>query len=455
MTITFSGLASNLDTQSILTSLMKIERIPLDQLNAQQATVTQAKTQISAFMAKVSNVRTAAAALSDPTSYRSLTASSTDSGVVATVSGGAQTGTYSVKVEALAHEQRTMSNGQSSSTDALNQSGSITFQIGAGTPVTVAVDSNDSLVDVADNINKSGARVTATVTYDGSQYHLNIRGQDSGAQNAITFTESGTSLGLDDPANTYQTATDARALIDGVEITRSSNVIQGAIPGVTLSLRKEMTTEGTVSVESDPGALSTKIQSFVSAYNDMVANAHSIAGYGSNKAANTMLQSDSAVRATLERLSRVLGSSVAGTSGRYTTLSSAGLTSSADGTLKLDTAKLTTAIAADPTGVARLFTTDSSIGATGAMGSLLTAIDGLTTGTNAVLSARINALGKQSTKLAEDVTKLSARIDAYQTQLENRFVALETMMSNINAQSAAYEALTNYTSTLKSGSSDE
>lgn len=455
MTITFSGLASGLDTQTIMNSLMKIERIPLDQLSAQQASVTQAKTQMSSFLSKVTAVRTAAASLSDPAGFRSLTASSTDSGVVATVAGGAQPGSFSVQVMSLAHEQRTTSNAQSSSTDPLSQSGSITFQIGAGTPVTVAVDSNDSLAAIADSINQSGARITASVIYDGSQYRLAIRGQDSGAANAITFTESGVSLGLDDPANTNQVASDARVKIDDVEITRSSNLIQGAIPGVSLSLRKEMTSAGKVAIDSDPGALATKIQSFVSAYNDMVASAHSIAGYGNTKASNSLLQSDSAVRSTLDRLSRVLGSSVAGSSGRYTTLSSAGLTSNSDGTLKLDTAKLSTAMAADPTGVARLFTTDASIGATGAMKSLLSAVDALTTGTNSAVGGRISALGKQSERLTESYTRLSLRIDAYQTALQNRFIALETMMSNINAQSSAYESLTNYTSTLKSSSSDK
>ena len=151
----------------------------------------------------------------------------------------------------------------------------------------------------------------------------------------------------------------------------------------------------------------------------------------------------------------MLGSSVAGSSGRYTTLSSAGLTSNSDGTLKLDTAKLSTAMAADPTGVARLFTTDASIGATGAMKSLLSAVDALTTGTNSAVGGRISALGKQSERLTESYTRLSLRIDAYQTALQNRFIALETMMSNINAQSSAYESLTNYTSTLKSSSSDK
>lgn len=453
MTITLSGLASNLDTQTIMNSLMKIERIPLDQLNQQQASYTQAKTSLSSFLSKVTSVRSAAAALADPNGFRSLTASSSDAGVSATVSGAAVPGSFSVQVTSLAHEQRTKSNPQASSTDALAQAGSIVLTVGGGSAVSVSVDPGDSLAAIADNINKSGARVSAAVLYDGSQYRLTVRGLDSGAANAITIDENGVTLGLSDPANTYQAATDAKVLVDGNEVTRSSNVVQGVIPGVTLSLSKEMTSASTVTISADPGALATKVQTLVNAYNDVVATGHSLAGYGTSKAANTILQGDSAVRTTLDRLSRIFGSNVAGTSGRYTSLSSVGLSSNSDGTLKLDTSKLTTAMNADPTSVARLFTTDTSLGATGAMGSLLSAIDSLTVGTTSLLTSRVGSLGKQATKLADDATKMQARLDAYQTALADQFVRLETTMGAINAQDYAYRGLTGYTSTSTSSSS--
>jgi flagellar hook-associated protein 2 len=453
VTITLSGLASNLDTQTILSSLMKIERIPLDQLNQQQSTTSQAKTSLSTFLSKVTAIRTAAASLSDPNGFRSLTATSSDSGVGASVGAGATPGSYSVQVMNLAHEQRTKSNTFASSTDPLGQSGSLTFAVGANGPVTVNVQSGDSLAAIADNINQSGARVSASVLYDGSQYRLMLRGLDTGAANAIAITESGTTLGLASPANTYQSASDSLVKIDGIDVTRSTNVVSGAIPGVTLTLGKQMASAGTINVSSDPNALATKVQALVTAYNDAVSTGHQLAGYGTSKASNTLLQGDSSIRSTLDRLSQVLGSAVAGATGKYTSLSSVGLSSTSDGTLKLDTAKLSAAVAADPTAVARLFTTDSSIGATGAMGTLVSGIDGLTVGTTSLLGSRVGSLDKQAEKLADDALKLQARLDARQTALENQFVQLEMMMSNVNAQDYAYKALTGYAGAFGSNSS--
>jgi flagellar hook-associated protein 2 len=450
VTITLSGLASGLDTQTIMNSLMKVEQIPLTQLQSQQASYQQASSTMSTFLSKVSALRSAAQTLADPSTYRSLTASSSDTGVSATVSGAASPGSYSVKVLALAHEQRTRSDAVDSGTDALGQSGTVSLQVGSGTAVNVDVSASDSLADIADNINKSGARVSASVLYDGSKYRLLLRGTDSGAANAITISEAGTSLNLADPDNTYQAATDSHVQIDGNDITRSTNVVQGALPGLTLSLTKETSSAATVTVSSDPSALTTKINALVSAYNDVVNTGHADAGYGTSKAQNSVLQSDTAIRTTLDRLSQILGSVVAGTSGRYTTLSSVGLSSTKDGTLQLDSTKLQSALAKDPSSVARLFNTDTSTGATGAMGLLTSAIDTLTKGNSSVLAGRKAALDAHATKLGDDADALSRRINLYQQQLQDQFTALETTMGAIKAQNSAFAGLTGYSSVFSS-----
>jgi flagellar hook-associated protein 2 len=433
-----------------MNSLMKVEQIPLTQLQTQQSTYQKASSTMSTFLSKVASVRAAASTLATPSSYSSLTASSSSSAVAVSAKGGAAVGTYAVNVLALAHEQRTRSNPQTSSTDALGQSGTLSIQIGSGTAVDVAVSSSDSLTDVADAINKSGARVSASVLYDGSQYQLVVRGQDSGAANAVTFSESGLNLGLSDAANTYQAATDSHVQIDNIDITRSTNLVQGVLPGVSFSLSALTTSSATVTVASDTSALTTKINTLVSAFNDMVSAAHADIGYGTSAASNSVLQSDSAIKTTLERLSRIITNTVPGTSGKYTSLASVGLSTTKDGTLKLDSVKLSAALEAAPDSVAKLFTTDTSTGATGAMSLITSAIDTLTVAPDSVLKARVSALDKQASKLGDDATALQRRISAYQEQLQNQFTALETTMGSIKAQNAAFAGLTGYSSVFGS-----
>ena len=84
----------------------------------------------------------------------------------------------------------------------------------------ITVDGTDTLDSVAAKINSSGARVNAAVIFDGTNYRLQVSGTDSGVDNAVTFTETGTTLGVDDPANELVAAADAVFEIDGLAMTR-------------------------------------------------------------------------------------------------------------------------------------------------------------------------------------------------------------------------------------------
>jgi flagellar hook-associated protein 2 len=441
MPITFGGLASNLDTNAIVTGLMKAQRIPLDALNAQQAQVSQAASSLTTFLSNVTALQTAARTLSTPAGLSSLAATSTDAGVVVSAGVGAQAGTYSVQVDSLAQETRIKSDPQSSSSAALGTTGTLSVQIGSGAPTPIAIDDTDSLTSIAAKLTSSGARISASVMYDGSQYRLLVRGLDTGAASNVAITESGTALGLDTPANTYQTSTDAQLEIDNIPVTRSTNLIVGVLPGVSFALNKPTAAPSTVSIAADPTAMGAKINTLVSAFNTVVSSAHFTAGYGTVAASSSVLAGDSSIRSTLDRLSRVMSSNVAGTTGKYTTLSSIGLHLTKDGSVQLDQAALTSALAADPQAISRLFVTDATTGSTGAMSLLATTIDALTKGTSSTLGSRVGSLTAQASRLSDDVVKLTARDDAYEVTLRNQFTNLELAMSEIKAQSGALGSL--------------
>ncbi|MEI8257470.1 MAG: flagellar filament capping protein FliD, partial [Deltaproteobacteria bacterium] len=365
--ITFPGLASGLDVTAIVDGLVNFESQPITKLQTKQSQIQSASQTISTFATKLATLQTAARALATPGGFGAFAATSSDSAIVATATGAASPGAFSVSVTALAQEQRTYSGTQASATAALGWSG--TLQIGAagGTPASIAVTADDTLSSIATKIGSSGQRVSASVLYDGTNYRLQLRGLDTGAASALSISESGFSSGLADPANTAQNAQDAVLTVDGLSIHRSTNQVTGVVPGVTLALTRLTTTPATVQVNSDSTALQQKLATFVNAYNDIVSSGHTAAGFGGQKAANPTLAGDRAIRSTLDSLSGVLSSAIAGTGGRYTTLYSVGVGRNGDGTLKLDSTKLSAALQADSTGVARLFVTDPAIGATGVM----------------------------------------------------------------------------------------
>lgn len=440
--INFGGLASGLDSNAIIDGLMKAERIPLTTLQKRKSSADQAAQIVSGIATKLSSLRSAADALADLTRFSSFTATSSDSALVATTSGASTGGAFTVTVNAVAKEQRTYSNAQTSSTDALNMTGTLAIQVGTGTAVNVDVTASDTLTSIATKINQSGARVSSNILFDGSQYRLVVRGLDSGAANAVTFNETGLSLGLSAPGNTPQAAQDASLTVDGITITRPTNQIAGVIPGVTLAVTKPVSNVE-VKVASDPKALEDKINTLVKAYNDVINAGHSATGYGSTKASSPLLSGDSTIRSVMGQISQALHAPVAGATGKYQTLSAIGLESTRDGTLTLNATKLAAALTEDSAAVSRLFVVNTASGMNGLMGNLRGKIDEFTGTDTAILQARIDGIGKLSRRLQDDADALEARIGRTETTLRKQFAALEQRVSAYNSQSSALTGFIN------------
>ena len=436
MTITGSlaTSASGLDVEGLITKLVAIRSQSLTALQTRQQQLSQASSTVSTFSSKLSSLATAARALDTSAEFNATVASSSDATyVAATSSGGIVPGSYTVSVSRLASEQRTRSNTVASSSTALGLSGSVDFTIGTGTPVSVAVSSTDTLNDIASRISSSGARINASVIYDGTNYRMLVRGLDSGDANTISFTESTpaltASLGLSTPANTYQSAQDALFTVDSISMRRSTNQVANAIPGVTLALARPTTGDVQINVTTDPTALRTKVQAFITAYNAVVTTSHSATGFGTAKAANSVLAADRAFRGSLERLSRIASSGVTGASGAYSTLGSVGVRLQTDGTLQFNDSTFTAALTADPLAVSKLFVTDTSIGATGAMQLFSTAVTDLTSDTTSLVFSRSTTLSAQAQTLNGRIRNEQDSISAYTTTLRAQFTAMETQVA--------------------------
>ncbi len=437
-TISFGGLSSGLDTEAIIGAIMGAEQIPLARVQAKKATLDSALSTINSITSRFSSLKSSAQALSTASGYASYKASSSDAAVVATVTGAAQPGNFDLTVQQLAKEQRTYSSSQTSGTNALGMAGDISLQIGSATPTSINVLATDSLSDVAAKINNAGLRVSASVLFDGTGYKLAVRGLDTGASNAITFGETGTTLGLTVPANTVQAAQNSQITIDGNVVTRSTNQVVGVVPGVTLALTKVSAQPVTVGVQADSDALKSKITTFLNSFNEIVSASQSAAGWGNfTKASNEALAGDATLRGVLDRLARSVGDVIPGTSGKYTTLSSIGLTSTKDGKLALDDTKLKAALEADPVAVSKLFVNDPATGSTGAMTSIITLTDALSSGTNSPLKSKADSLSAQSKRLDDDAASMQRRLDLIEAQMRERFTQLEMLMSTTKSRGNA------------------
>jgi flagellar hook-associated protein 2 len=430
--------SSGLDVEDLIGRLVAIRNQSVTALQTRQQQINQASSTVSAFTTRLSTLSRAARSLDSTSEFNATTATSSDATyVAATSSGGVVPGAYTVAVSRLASEQRTRSNTFASSTDPIGLSGTLDFTIGAGSPVSVTVNTTDTLNDVAARISASGARINASVIYDGSNYRMLVRGLDSGDANTITFSESTpaltASLGLSTPANAYQAAQDALFTVDGISMRRTTNQVTNAIPGVTLALARTTASDVRINVATDPAAIKSKVQAFVTAYNDVVTASHTATGFGSTRASNPVLAGDWSFRSSLQRLSRLVGSSVPGTSGSYTTLASVGVRLQNNGSLQIDDAAFSAAVAADPLAVSKVFVTDVGIGATGLMDSFATAITDLSGNTNSTMLVRGATLSSQSQTLSVRIRREQDSVTAYSQTLRSQFAVMETIVSRYKA----------------------
>lgn len=107
MSFGIDGLSSGLDTTSIITQLMTLERQPAVRMEGQISANNTAKTALNTLSTKLAAVQSAAAALTDPTaSFVPREASSTADHVTATASAGAPLGSVTFSVEQLASTHR-------------------------------------------------------------------------------------------------------------------------------------------------------------------------------------------------------------------------------------------------------------------------------------------------------------------------------------------------------------
>lgn len=433
--ISMGGLATGLDTQGIISQLVQASQGPLNALQNQQSDIQSASSTLSNIGKSLAALETAAGALSSAQQAAGYTASSTGSAVVATASGDAQPGAYDISVQSLATEQRTYSAAFASSSDALGQSGKLTIQVGSGASAELTIDATDSLDSIAAKINGAGIRVGAAVFYDGSSYRLQLRGLDTGGANALTFVETGTSLDLngtgqtESSGRTVQQAKDAQLTIDGFAVTRSTNQISGAIPGVTFALTQTTTSPVTITVANDPSALATKLRAVVSAYNQVITQIHAAAGFGTQKASSSVLAGDSSLRMVTDRLASAVTSIVGSGSSKYSMLASIGVSVTKDGQLSLDDGKLAAAVNDDSASVQKLLA-GSGLGAKGAMGSLHDLVDALTSPITGTLGIRGSTLDSQSKLLGTRIDDEQRRLDAYAQTLQKQFSAMEISYQN-------------------------
>lgn len=434
-----TGLASGLNTSSIISALMAVEKLPLERLQTQQSTVESKISAMGKVKSAVAALQKAADDISTVSNLYSYKGTLADTTIAsATTTAKAVAGTYSVEVEQLATNHKLTS----SATVNPSAGGTLTIEIGStatgsfvaksGTsPVAVTINAGASLSDVAKAINDANAGVSATIINGTSGSQLVLTSKETGEINQIKITSTISGLGFDPdspaaPGNLTQSTQAKNAIlkIDGITIANTtSNTVTDAITGVTLTLNKTNDNSPTqLVISNDTSAVETKVKAFVDAYNSARSTMKDLSQYDANGNNTGVLNGDGTVSSALNQLRSLLSTVPSGASSAYQYLSDLGIESSSDGVLSLDSATLTSAMNTDFSSVAKTIA---------AYGS---AFDTLTTDMNdsdGLITNRLAGLNSTSDDLDDRIDVQKRLMAVIQDRYESQFAALETLLASL------------------------
>lgn len=318
------------------------------------------------------------------------------------------------------------------------ESASIQIQGSDGLWKSVAVNlGTDSLQTIADNINGAApADVTAsveTVTLNGAtRYRLKVT---DGAGTPVTtdFQDDKNvleTLGLlkSTTKNSLQTGTDASLKIDNYPITSSSNTLVNAISGVTLNLTATNIGKAVnLNISQDNGQISQKASNLVTGLNNVLSfiNEQNTYTSSADEISTPALFGDVNLTLVKSGISNAMFATVA-ENAIYKTASSIGISYEKDGkTIAVDSTKLANALATNKDETLNVLKT---LGKN--MYDCLNAYVAPATGT---LTQMTKSITNTMSGIDARIDELNARYDRQRVVLEQKYNALELLISQSNS----------------------
>lgn len=431
--ITVSGLASGLDTSSIISALMAVEREPATRLSTEQEKLRGQQQQLQNVQSSMRQLALTASEFSLPSLFETSqqVTSNEPSRVSAVTSTGAGVGGYEVEVTQLANSaQRTFAFTSPSGEDTVTIDGH-----------TYTLKAEEGAKELASAINSdANATVYAAATESGT---LVLSNRATGSTGGEFIAVSDTAGALSEKAGTAKEGKDAEYSVDGVAGTSSSNTVTNAIAGVTLSLSGLTTTSGPVTIDVQaPGAnvsaVETQVQAFVKLYNSTVAalqkqlTTKPIAGAKSTSEFETgTLFGDFELESVVNHMRQSMYEPIAGLPtemsspadiGIATGAASGGSSSQAsiEGQLTLNATKLTEAIRTNPAGVEKMLQSWSQ----GLQSTIENAAQ-----PGGTLEVRINGDTSQISRLTLQLNTMNEMLAQREKALQATYAQLESAIS--------------------------
>ena len=432
--LTFTGVSTySADFQKILARTVAIASQPINFLQREQAQIFQQKTLATGLQSVVGGLASAISSLGELGTSKALGGTSSNT---AKVSVGSVTATspasYTIsEITSVARAASATSSGfPDGGTTVVSATGTVRLSFNGTNHTLVLGVGENNLTGLRDKINGLGAGVTASILTTGTganPYYLSITSNTSGLKPiALVDDPSGAATNL---LATTDNGANAEFKVNGVSVSKSSNLINDVVSGVTFTIVSTTAALETVSLflSSNRATLSSRLQTFVAAYNDVLANTDAQIGEAAG-----LLTGNTLVRESKEALRTLTG--YEGTGG-VKSLAELGVGFGSDGKATFDA----TAFAAlSDSSIQNSFTfLGSTSTGFGGLKSRLTQLSDPVTGLIAVQNTKYDESDKRIAKRVEDLT---ARLAALQRSTAERLQTVDALLGSLQSQQTIIEA---------------
>jgi len=421
-----SALSGGIDVQTTVSQLMQLQRQPENQLKTQQTNLNSQASAIRTINNALADLQAKAQVLTDFKGQlgAQITSSSNSNLVSATTDGTATIANHQIVVKSLAQTSSIYTNTLAASTTTFGQ-GSFDISIGGAKTGTITVDgTNNTLAGVAAAINAANAGVTASVVTDTKGARLSILSSTSGTAGQVAIASNTSGLTFT-PALQGK---DASFNVDGIDITSGSNQVTGVLGGLTLNLSgADLNTTVSLGVKPDASQSSAAVQSFVTSYNTAISLVNAQYVYDPVTKFSQPLAGDSSLNIVQQQLYSSISYTTAGQNHGIDSLAKLGITANNDGTLSVDSSKLSAALAAQPADVQNFFQATNT-GFAQKFNSILT---GMTDPTNGGLQVELSGITTTLSGLSNQINDFESRMSTVQQDLLTQYSKINATLQQI------------------------
>lgn len=436
------GVGSGLDLTSIIDQMMEIERIPITRYETKRGEYTSMQSLWRELNTRLSALSNSLNGLKLQSDFDKMKVTSADEAVVtATANANVVQGNYKVKVIQLAKAEIAMSEKVDPEDAEELLQGEIRISINGKVVVLEETEEPRTLLDVAKAINKTeDIGVVATVVdgrlvLEAKNTNEEIKFFEGEEENAFLkqiglLKEEGEGY----KTNILQERQGSIIELNGITIARDKNVIDDAVEGLKLTLKKETNEAVNLSVAADVDSIIAKVKAFVDEYKKVQAyfDTHTSFTKGADGESNNTgkLFGDSTISNLKSRLRSMVTGVVEGLpEDSIKMLSQVGIQIDRSGNMTLDESKLREVLTEKPDQVKELFTKQE----TGLTARLQEFIKGYTT-SQGIIDGKINYLADRIKDANKSIERLEARLEMRKESLIRQYTALDSALASLYSQ---------------------